>query len=35
MNVLKIASIAVAVAVAASVALNWADLKRYLKIECM
>ena len=35
MSFLKIASIATAIAVVAGVMLNWADLKRYIKIEKM
>jgi len=35
MNVLKIAGIAVGLAVVAGVMMNWADIKRYMKIEQM
>lgn len=35
MNVLKMAGIAVALAVVAGVMMNWADMKRYIKIERM
>lgn len=35
MNVLKITGIAAALLVAAGLAVNWADLKRYIKIERM
>jgi hypothetical protein len=35
MSFLKIASIATAVAVVAGLMLNWADLKRYIKLEKM
>jgi hypothetical protein len=35
MTALKIASIAATLAAAALVAMNWADLKRYIKIESM
>lgn len=35
MNVLKIASIAAGLAVAAVLVMNWSDIKRYIKIEQM
>jgi hypothetical protein len=35
MNLGRIAAIAAAVAVVAGVLMNWADLKRYIKIESM
>ena len=35
MSVFKLASIAAGLAVAAIVVMNWADLKRYVKIERM
>jgi hypothetical protein len=35
MRFFKLAGIAAAALVAAGVALNWADLKRYMKIEIM
>ncbi len=35
MNMFKIASIAVALAVAAGLMMNWSDIKRYMKIEQM
>jgi hypothetical protein len=35
MNVLKIAGIAAAALIAASLIMNWSDLKRYVKIERM
>jgi hypothetical protein len=35
MSVFKLAGIAVGLAVAAAVVMNWADLKRYIKIERM
>jgi uncharacterized membrane protein len=35
MNVLKIAGIAIGLAVAAGIAMNWSDIKRYIKIEQM
>jgi len=35
MSFLRIASIATAIVVVAGVVLNWADLKRYIKIEQM
>lgn len=35
MNVLKVASIAVGLAVLAGLMMNWSDIKRYIKIEQM
>jgi hypothetical protein len=35
MNALKIAGIAAALVLVAGVIMNWADLKRYIKIERM
>lgn len=35
MKVLRITGIAAVLAIAAAVAMNWADLKRYIKIESM
>lgn len=35
MNVFKIASIAVGLAVLAGLVMNWSDMKRYIKIERM
>lgn len=35
MNAFKLVSIAAGLAVAAIVVMNWADLKRYVKIERM
>lgn len=35
MNFLKIAAIATAVVVFAGVMMNWADVKRYIKLEQM
>ena len=35
MSLGKIAGIAVALGMAALVAINWADIKRYIKIESM
>lgn len=35
MNVFKIAAIATAALIAAGLIMNWADLKRYIKIESM
>lgn len=35
MKAFKIASIVAAVAVVAGVMMNWADMKRYIKIERM
>ena len=35
MNASKIAAVAVAVLIAAGLMMNWADLKRYMKIERM
>ena len=35
MNLLKVASIAAAVIVVAGLMMNWADIKRYIKIEQM
>lgn len=35
MNVFRVASIATAVVVVVGVMMNWADVKRYIKIEKM
>jgi hypothetical protein len=35
MSIFKIAGIAAAVIMAAGIVMNWADMKRYIKIERM